>query len=144
MPDAPFRIVITPANGSAFPADDEHNSRLLLDVVRAAVRVEYGPGADVRRIRHAEPPSRFNATPAEVDQFLRFHFAEDTLLRFEQAVGNRVVTEAAKDIRLEAAARNVSPVTPQRINGWTDAANHVDPLKGGGHYPSLLIDFERN
>ena len=95
MSDTPFRIVVTPANCAAFPADDEHNSRLLLDVVQAAVRVEYGPGADVRRIRHMEPPSRFHATPREIDAFLRHHFAEDTLLRYQQAIGRQAVSEDA-------------------------------------------------
>ncbi|KOT51133.1 MULTISPECIES: hypothetical protein [Streptomyces] len=35
------------------------------------------------------PPSRFSATPAEVDAYLRKILAEDTYLRYQQAIGGR-------------------------------------------------------
>lgn len=40
-----------------------------------------------------ESPSRFRATPTEIDAFLRQHFAEDQLQRFYRAVGDLVLDE---------------------------------------------------
>jgi hypothetical protein len=139
MSDTPFRIVVTPRGSDHFhTADDEHDARILLDIVQAAVRVQYGEGADVRQIRHMAPPSRFHATPAEIDAFLRFHFAEDMLLRYQQAIGNRSASEAARDIRTESH----SPLAGTKFTeGMTFAADHIDPLRGGGHYPSELINL---
>jgi hypothetical protein len=76
-------------------------------------------------------PSRFRATPAQIDKYLRRILAEDTYLRFQQAIGNGAVEEAAKDLRMKHAANNAGA-------DWLDAADHIDPLKGGGHYPSQL------
>jgi len=84
-----------------------------------------------------EPPSRFSATPAEVDRFLRLILAEDTYLRYQRAIGNRAVEEAAKDLRVEVASREADVE-------WIDAADHIDPLKGGGHYPSALLCSRHN
>lgn len=84
--------------------------------------------------------SRFYATPADVDLFLREHLAEDTLLRYQQAIGGRAVSEAAKDIRMESH----SPLAGGKFQeGMRFAADHVDPLKGGGHWPAQLITFGR-
>jgi hypothetical protein len=38
-------------------------------------------------------PSRFHASPAQIDAFLREHFAEDALLNFYRAVGDEVLDE---------------------------------------------------
>ncbi|MEV0443585.1 hypothetical protein AB0I84_23425 [Streptomyces spectabilis] len=43
-------------------------------------------------------PSRFGATPVEVDQRLSRILAEDTYLRYQQAIGGAAVREAAQDI----------------------------------------------
>lgn len=85
-------------------------------------------------------PSRFTATPAEVDAYLRTILAEDTYLRYQQAIGDRAVEEAAKDIRMETASLKAHGVL-ELDKDWaaSDAADHVDPLKGGGPYPSQLL-----
>ncbi len=78
--------------------------------------------------------SRFTATPSEIDDHLGHVLAEDTYLRYQQAVGGRAVSEAAKDLRMEVASREADPA-------WLDAADHVDPLKGGGYFPAELVEF---
>lgn len=82
-------------------------------------------------------PGRFDATPAEVDRHLRRILAEDTYLRYQQVIGNLAVSEAAKDLRMEHAAREADAE-------WMDAADHIDPAKGGGHYPSQLLCSQHN
>jgi hypothetical protein len=88
-------------------------------------------------------PSRFHATPAEIDAFLRQHFAEDVLLRYQQALGWRVVSEAAADQRMQANWQSVNgtqlPDFVQHI--WNEAADHIDPLRAGGPFPSKMITF---
>ncbi|MFE0353653.1 hypothetical protein ACFW2I_09175 [Streptomyces nigra] len=89
-------------------------------------------------VEESEYLSRFSVTPAEVHRFLAASLAEDVHLRYQQAVGNRAVEEAAKDIRMESH----SPLAGEKFtNGMVFAADHIDPLKGGGHYPSELIRF---
>ncbi|MEU1663655.1 hypothetical protein ABZ547_08565 [Streptomyces sparsogenes] len=84
--------------------------------------------------------SRFSVTPAEVHRFLASRLAEDVHLRYQQAVGGRAVEEAAKDLRMTAAALEAEgeKTTPR---GLRDAANEIDPLKHGGPFPSALIRF---
>jgi hypothetical protein len=88
----------------------------------------------------SRPPSRFHATPAEIADFLGRHFAEDVHLNYQRAIGNRAVEEAAKDLRTVAAKLEAEgeKTTPREFR---DAADEIDPLKGGGHYPSSLIRF---
>ncbi|MFF0139709.1 hypothetical protein ACFYRN_25050 [Streptomyces sp. NPDC005227] len=85
-------------------------------------------------------PGRFDATPAEVDQHLRRILAEDTYLRYQQAIGGGAVTEAAQGARSWADDANVpgSPLSLDAVAGWHGAADHVDPAKGGGPYPAKL------
>ncbi|EST24365.1 hypothetical protein [Streptomyces roseochromogenus] len=78
-------------------------------------------------------PSRFDATPAEVDQHLRRIIAEDVYLRYQQTIGARAVAEAVKDVRLEVAA----PDAPD-AHQWRAVADYLDPDKGGNPYPSQL------
>jgi hypothetical protein len=142
--DSQFRIVVTPRGADGFhTTDDEHDARILADIIRAAVRVQYGDGAEVRQIRHHEPPSRFHATPAQIDEFLRRHFAEDTLLRYQWAIGNAAVHEAAEELRAMANGTYPSPNTfdEKYAEGVEWATDEIDPLKGGGHWPSALIAF---
>lgn len=83
--------------------------------------------------------SRFSVTPAEVHAFLASRIAEDVHLRYQQAIGGRAVSEAAKDQRMEAAAMELRK--PMSALVYRSAANHIDPLKSGGPYPSSLIRF---
>ena len=85
-------------------------------------------------------PSRFAATPAEVDQHLRRILAEDTYVRFQQAIGGQAVAEAAQGARdhVEGADISGSPVSSDYVKGWLAGADHLDPTKDGGPYPSQL------
>lgn len=44
-------------------------------------------------------PSRFSATPAEIDAFLREHFAEDVLQKYQWAIGEAAVRTAVSEAR---------------------------------------------
>ncbi|QQM45103.1 hypothetical protein [Streptomyces liliifuscus] len=88
------------------------------------------------------PPSRFHATPAEVDEFVRRHIAKDVHLNYQRAIGNRAVEEAAKDMRMTAAKLDVAlGAQTETASTVRNAAAGIDPLKGGGPYPSNLIRF---
>lgn len=76
-------------------------------------------------------PGRFDATPAEVDQHLRRILAEDTYLRYQQAIGGAAVHEAADDLMGEYR-------TKERDQAWAWASAHIDPASDGGPYPSQL------
>ncbi|MET9086129.1 hypothetical protein ABZX77_30360 [Streptomyces sp. NPDC004237] len=85
-------------------------------------------------------PGRFDATPTEVDQHLRRILAEDTYLRYQQAIGGTAVSEAAQDLRERVDGADIpgSPVSTDYVKGHTDGADYVDPAKDGGPYPSQL------
>ncbi len=91
-----------------------------------------------------ERPSRFHATPAEIDAFLRHHFAEDVLLRHQWAIGDAAAHEAAEEIRADARKRYDRDHSDNRVfrqQGADTAADLIDPAKGAGHYPSVLVNF---
>lgn len=96
---------------------------------------------DTSAVDQAQYLSRFSATPSEIHCFLANRLPEDVHLRYQQAIGNRAVEEAAKDLRMEANAASSEGVQPHLTEGWLKAADHIDPLRGGGHYPSQLIRF---
>lgn len=79
-------------------------------------------------------PSRFDASPADVDQHLRRILADDVHLRYQQAIGCQAVTEAAKDVRVEV----VLPDAPD-AKAWREAADYIDPALHGGPYPAQLL-----
>lgn len=80
--------------------------------------------------------NRFTATPAEVDDHLRRRLCEDTYLTYQQTIGRHAVIEAAKDVRAESH----SPLGSELYrNGMAFAADHIDPTKGGGPYPAVLL-----
>lgn len=83
----------------------------------------------------ARKPSRFHATPPEIDAWLRFHFAEDTLLRYQQAIGRQAVSEAVADQRTKGQELPVG----QTLAGVLFAAEWVD--QHGGPYPTDLINL---
>ncbi|MFJ8348953.1 hypothetical protein ACIQ9J_21855 [Streptomyces sp. NPDC094153] len=101
-------------------------------VARAATAQEPAPAIAL--------PDRFNAAPAEVDRHLRRILAEDIYLRYQQAIGGAAVHEAAEDARKWADDADVpgSPLPSQAVKGWHGAADHIDPAKDGGPYPSQL------
>lgn len=89
------------------------------------------------------PPSRFAATPLDVDVFLRQHFAEDVYLRYQQVIGNLSVAEAARDARMDAALRQVEG-EESMAEVIREIADFIDPRKSGGPYPSQLICSQHN
>lgn len=93
---------------------------------------------DTSAVDEAAYLSRFSAIPSEIHRFLANRLPEDVHLNYQRAIGNRAVEEAAKDIRMESHTAMASPLYR---NGMQFAADHIDPLKGGGHYPSSLIRF---
>jgi hypothetical protein len=97
---------------------------------------------DGQVIGDSEYLSRFSVTPAEVHRFLSTRLAEDVHLRYQQAVGGRAATEAAKDIRMTAAKLDATLGTQtETASTMRNAADGIDPLKGGGPFPSELIRF---
>lgn len=59
MTDSPFRIVVTPRGSDGFhTTDHEHDARTLADIIKAAVRVQYGDGAQVQLITVATDEQR--------------------------------------------------------------------------------------
>ena len=92
----------------------------------------------------APKPSRFRATPAEIDQFLREHFAEDRIQLYQWAIGDAAAHEAAEEIRADARKRHDRDHSDNRVfrqQGADAAADLIDPAKNGGHYPSMPVDF---
>lgn len=143
MTTSPFRIVVTPRGSDGFhTTSHDHDAQILADIIRTAVSAR--PGVQVRQIRHIESPSRFYATPAEVDAFLREHFAEDTLLRYQQAIGNAAVHEATEELRSMANYTYPSPNTfdEKYAEGVQWATDEIDPANDGGHWPSTLINLD--
>ena len=93
-------------------------------------------------VEESEYLSRFSVTPAEVHRFLSKSLAEDVHLRYQQAIGNRAVEEAAKDIRMTAAKLDASLGTStETASTMRNTADEIDPLKSGGPFPSELIRF---
>jgi hypothetical protein len=83
-------------------------------------------------------PSRFNATPAEINRFLRQHFAEDVLLRHQQRVGREAVAEAAADL----FHRSLNPtVSDEFREGLRYAAGYLDSPNAPGPWPSEFVKF---
>ncbi|MFJ6730027.1 hypothetical protein ACIQPQ_34520 [Streptomyces sp. NPDC091281] len=83
-------------------------------------------------------PSPFHATPAEVDQYLQQVLAEDTYLRYQQAIGGQA--EAVRDLRERVDGADIpgSSVTTDYVKGQPDGADYVNPAKGGDLYPTQL------
>ncbi|MET7923151.1 hypothetical protein ABZT43_03980 [Streptomyces sp. NPDC005349] len=96
---------------------------------------------DTSAVDEAQYLSRFSAIPSEIHGFLANRLPEDVHLNYQRAIGNRAVEEAAKDLRMEANAASSEGVQPHLTAGWLKAADHIDPIKGGGHFPSVLIQF---
>lgn len=80
-------------------------------------------------------PSRFAATPSEIDQHLRRILAEDVYLRFQQAIGARAVVEAVDETRTTDLPEDYVDLFD---NGSKWAGDLIDPAKSGGPYPSQL------
>lgn len=89
------------------------------------------------------PPSRFMATPLDVDVFLRQNFAEDVYLRYQQVIGNISVSQAARDARMDAALRQVEG-EESMAEMMREVADFIDPRKSGGPYPAALLCSQHN
>ena len=79
-------------------------------------------------------PCRFDATPAEVDRHLRRILAEDTYLRYQQAIGGAAVREAAQDIADDSWSRRDSFGRYEREEyevGMRRDSGLIDPAEDG-------------
>ena len=86
-------------------------------------------------------PSRFTATPAEIDAHLRTILAEDTYLKFQQAIGEHALGEVVEDAQVvRALADNDGLYNADWREGWDDAIERVDPDLCGPA-PSKLVEF---
>ncbi|MGX1301369.1 hypothetical protein RKD35_002857 [Streptomyces albogriseolus] len=89
-------------------------------------------------------PSRFHATPAEVDAYLRTLLAEDVYLRYQQAIGYAALAEATEDAAtVRAQADNEGLYTAAWREGWDDAIQRVDPDQNGPT-PAGLVDLSHD
>lgn len=82
-----------------------------------------------------EQPSRFYATPAQIDAFLRQNFAEDALLHFYQAVGDEVLDEietTGKEYRAKSEAEQGKHIY---LAGMSDV---LDWVHDNRYYPKAL------
>jgi hypothetical protein len=85
-----------------------------------------------------EPPSRFHASPAEIDAFLRQNFAEDVLLNFYRAAGDEVldeITASGKQFRGLAETKGGKHVY---LAGMDDVLTHIWDDR---YYPAQLPDM---
>ncbi|WP_329131425.1 hypothetical protein OG552_10175 [Streptomyces sp. NBC_01476] len=124
-----------PGDMAFIAAAREDVPALLAEVERLAARVTE---------LEAEHPSRFAATPAEVDVYLRSILAEDTYLRYQQAIGSEAVREAMDDA---TAYRNCDDNASKKQawrSGIDDALGYVDPDGDVGPYPSNLLCSQHN
>lgn len=97
---------------------------------------------DTSAVDEAQYLSRFSATPSEIHRFLANRLPENVHLNYQQAIGNRAVEEAAKDLRMAAAKLDATlGASTETASTMRRTADQIDPLKGGGHYPSSLIRF---
>lgn len=144
MAEPEFRIVVTPTHDGFHFRNPEHQAEVIQHLVTEALGQLSAP-AQVRVVPagRIEGPSRFTATPAQIDAFLRIHFCEDRIQRYQWAIGDAAAHEAAEEQRAEILKSDIpgSPATPQYVAGWRDAADLIDTAKGGGHYPAKLIDL---
>lgn len=84
-------------------------------------------------------PSRSASTPLRVEQHLARVLDEDVHLRYQQAIGDRAVSEAARDIRMETNALKAHGVLEHdKFRACRDAARQIER---GGPYPSALVRF---
>jgi hypothetical protein len=82
-----------------------------------------------------EPPSRFHASPAEIDAFLRQNFAEDVLLNFYRAAGDEIldeITTSGKQFRGLAETKGGKHVY---LAGMDDVLTHIWDDR---YYPAQL------
>jgi len=89
-----------------------------------------------------ELPSRFHATPTQIDAYLRTILAEDVYLAFQQAIGDHAIAQTVEDTQaVRAAADNEGLYNADWREGWDDVIDRVDPDRGNGPYPVKLIEF---
>ncbi|WP_411092286.1 hypothetical protein [Streptomyces sp. 049-1] len=94
-------------------------------------------------IGDAPRPSRFHATPADVDAYLRTLLAEDVYLRFQQAIGYAALAEATEDAAtVRAQADNDGLYNADWREGWDDAIQRVDPDQNGPTPSSLVTGLD--
>lgn len=84
-------------------------------------------------------PSRFHASPAEIDAFLRENFAEDALLNFYRAAGDEVLDEAITHGRQHRGVMETRNCKHIYLAGMADV---LDELWDFRYYPAKLPKLE--
>jgi hypothetical protein len=86
-------------------------------------------------------PNRFKATPEEIMDFLREHFAEDQLEPFQWAIVQNGLREGVAEIRNELNRGGYHTLLKQWHDGFHYAVNMLDPddKEYRGHWPSNLL-----
>jgi hypothetical protein len=87
-----------------------------------------------------DQPNRFHASPAEIDAFLREHFAEDVLLNFYRTVGDEVLDEALQHGRQHRAAKEQSGSFKHiYLAGMADVMDEIWDFR---YYPAKLPQLD--
>lgn len=94
---------------------------------------------DAEMLRRERQPSRFSATPEDIDAFLRSEFAERPLLEFYQWVGGHAVAEALDKMHDNFLNDPVPPRHQVQIPDIVgETMDELHPRKGGDPFPSKL------
>jgi hypothetical protein len=137
--DSDLRIVIAPTRDHFHFRDDRNQADTIKHHVQERLGAAVNAPVRVEIERNIPRPSRYSATPAEIDAFLCEHFAEDVLLRYQWAVGSAVLDEACNDLRTAAEREGIA----DDVQDWATAADYIDPKKDGFRLPSNLVSFNR-
>lgn len=83
-------------------------------------------------------PSRFHASPAKIDAFLREHFAEDALLNFYRAVGDEVLDDIRQTASQFRARKEMEGAKYVYLAGISDV---MEAVWDNRYYPGRLPDM---
>lgn len=86
-------------------------------------------------------PSRFTATPAEVDAYLRTILAEDTYLRYQRAIGDAVLDEIQTSGKAFRAGQEAEHAKHVYLAGMDDV---LQAIWDDRYYPSQLLCSKHN
>lgn len=86
-------------------------------------------------------PSRFHASPAEIDAFLREHIAEDALLNFYRAVGDEVLDEALSHGRAHRGVMESRQCKHLYLSGMADVMDEIWDYR---FYPVKLPQMDQH
>lgn len=116
-------------NALASAMNGEGRFQRTLDEAKSMLNLLEAAVLEHHKASQPPKPSRFYATPAEVDTFLRLHFAEDVLRQYQWAIGDAAAEEAGQDVS-----------TLLYASGDAEASELVNKAINP-HYPAKLVEF---